>query len=205
MVRWTQARIEHITTRSDRYPEASVIDPAWADEAAADPAAVVSDPDPRSITGAVRIVGYSPLAGFVVTVIAVRVNGDLWGSPRGRPPELNAAPTRRPDMAKRTDPDIDAALVPTAAEYIEEEAHAAREEAQAATASAVFSVRLSPSKDAVRAAAAQQNVIPSALIRQWVTQRVEQTGQGDLATAVAVLRHDLERVADLVPRSNPVQ
>jgi len=51
----------------------------WASEAAADPRARVDDPDPKSITAAVRIVGYSPTAGFVITVIAAHIDGDLWG------------------------------------------------------------------------------------------------------------------------------
>lgn len=51
----------------------------WATEAAADPHATTSDPDPRSRTSAIRIVGYSPAAGFVVTVIAARIEGELWG------------------------------------------------------------------------------------------------------------------------------
>jgi len=68
-----------------------------------------------------------------------------------------------------------------------------------AAASAVFSVRLPPATyEAVRAAAARAHLTPSALIRQWVTERVEETGSGDLATAVATLRRDVERVADLV-------
>jgi hypothetical protein len=50
-----------------------------ADEAVADPRAVVSDPDPKSHTGAIRIVGYSAAAGFVLTVIAARIDGELWG------------------------------------------------------------------------------------------------------------------------------
>ncbi len=78
-MRWTQARVEHIATRSQRYPDAIGIDVAWATEAAADPHATTSYPDPRSRTGAVRIVGYSPAAGFVVTVIAARIEGELWG------------------------------------------------------------------------------------------------------------------------------
>lgn len=45
----------------------------------ADARAVVSDPDPRSKTGAVRIVGYSPTAGFVITVISRRLDDELWG------------------------------------------------------------------------------------------------------------------------------
>ena len=78
-VRWTQARVEHIGTRSDRYRDAIDIEVEWTDEAVADPRAVVSDPDPKSHTGAVRIVGYSPAAGFVVTVIVARIDDELWG------------------------------------------------------------------------------------------------------------------------------
>ena len=62
-----------------RYPDATDIEVVWADEAVADPHAVVHDPDPRSKTGASRIVGYSPSAGFVITVIALRLDEDLWG------------------------------------------------------------------------------------------------------------------------------
>jgi hypothetical protein len=40
---------------------------------------MISDPDPRSKTGAVRIVGYSPTAGFVITVIALPLGDELWG------------------------------------------------------------------------------------------------------------------------------
>ena len=78
-LRWTRARAEHIGTRSSRYPDAIDVAVAWANEAAADPAAVTSDPDPRSLTKAVRIVGYSPAAGFAITVIASRLDGELWG------------------------------------------------------------------------------------------------------------------------------
>jgi hypothetical protein len=79
LVCWTKARTEHIATRSSRYPDAVDIDTSWATEAVADPAARVSDPDPRSATNAVRIVGYSPAAGFVLTVIASRIDDELWG------------------------------------------------------------------------------------------------------------------------------
>ena len=78
-MRWTRARAEHIATRSRRYPDAIDIDVEWTSEAAADPRMMINDPDPRSGTGAVRIVGYSPAAGFVLTVIAVRIEGELWG------------------------------------------------------------------------------------------------------------------------------
>ncbi|MGH3544562.1 MAG: transposase, partial [Mycobacteriales bacterium] len=38
-------------------------------EASVDPYRIVRDPDPKSRTGAIRIIGYSPSAGFVITVI----------------------------------------------------------------------------------------------------------------------------------------
>jgi hypothetical protein len=38
-------------------------------EAAADPRAIVRDPHPKSRTGAIRLIGYSSSAGFVLTVI----------------------------------------------------------------------------------------------------------------------------------------
>ena len=78
-MRWTRARAESIATRSSRYPDSIDIDVEWANEAAADPSAVISDPDPRSVTGAIRIVGYSPAPGPVVTVIAARTDGEVWG------------------------------------------------------------------------------------------------------------------------------
>jgi len=78
-VRWTSTRAQHITTRSTRYPDATDIDLHWAGEAAQDPHAAISDPDPRSRTGAIRIAGYSPTAGFVITVIVLRVGDELWG------------------------------------------------------------------------------------------------------------------------------
>lgn len=78
-VRWTETRADHIATRSQRYPDATDIDVLWTQEAVADPRAMVSDPDPRSRTGATRMVGYSPTAGFVITVIALRLDEELWG------------------------------------------------------------------------------------------------------------------------------
>jgi len=41
----------------------------WTLEAAADPHRVVHDPDPKSRVGYTRVIGYSPRAGLVLTVI----------------------------------------------------------------------------------------------------------------------------------------
>lgn len=108
-------------------------------------------------------------------------------------------------MAMRSEAEVDRLLAATAAEYIDEEQMAAAEEShEAAAASAVFSVRLSPTTyDAVRAAADRAHLTPSALIRQVVTERVQEAASDDLTAAVATLRRDVERVADLVRPSVP--
>jgi hypothetical protein len=84
-IEWTPSRATHIGTRSSRYPGAADIAVSWAAEAAVDPAALVADPDPRSHTGAIRIVGFSPSAGFVITVISRRIDDQLWGRHAGLP------------------------------------------------------------------------------------------------------------------------
>jgi len=68
---WRDEDAEYIRHRSSRYPGATDLEPAWTLEAAADPRCIVLDPDPKSRTGAVRIIGYSASAGFVITIIAI--------------------------------------------------------------------------------------------------------------------------------------
>jgi hypothetical protein len=50
-------------------PGRTDIEPEWTLEVSADPRAIVRDPDPKSRPGAIRLIGYSPGAGFVLTVI----------------------------------------------------------------------------------------------------------------------------------------
>lgn len=66
---WDEEDATHIRSRSARYPGAIDIEPAWTLEAAKDPARILRDPDPRSHAGYLRLIGYSPSAGFVLTVI----------------------------------------------------------------------------------------------------------------------------------------
>lgn len=66
---WNEEDADDIRRRSDRYPGALNIEPEWTLEAVADPRVIVRDPDPRSRIGAMRLIGYSPSAGFVLTVI----------------------------------------------------------------------------------------------------------------------------------------
>ncbi len=69
---WREQDAAYIRQRSVRYPGAIGIEPEWTVEAAADPRRIVRDPDPKSRSSAIRVIGYSPSAGFVVTVIATR-------------------------------------------------------------------------------------------------------------------------------------
>jgi len=66
---WDDENSKHIRCRSLRYPGATDIEPAWTLEAAADPYRITRDPDPKSRLGHTRVVGHSPTAGFVITVI----------------------------------------------------------------------------------------------------------------------------------------
>jgi len=66
---WDEEDATHIRSRSSRYPGATDIEPGWTLEAAADPARVVLDPDPKSRAAYTRLIGYSPSAEFVLTVI----------------------------------------------------------------------------------------------------------------------------------------
>lgn len=66
---WDDEDALHIRTRSTRYPGATDIEPGWTLQANQDPARVVRDPDPRSKAAYVRLIGYSPDAGFILTVI----------------------------------------------------------------------------------------------------------------------------------------
>ena len=92
-------RMPSTSGTSSRYPGAMDLEPAWTLEAAADPRRIVLDSDPKSRTGAVRIVGYWASAGFVITVIAT---GELaLGSPRGRAVVRTCGTTRGRDESER--------------------------------------------------------------------------------------------------------
>lgn len=67
---WRPEDADHIRHRGERYPGATNIEPEWTLEAARDHRRIVRDPDPKSRSGAVRIIGYSASAGFLITIIA---------------------------------------------------------------------------------------------------------------------------------------
>jgi hypothetical protein len=69
---WRDEDAKYIRSRGQRYSGASGIEAEWTLEVVADPRRIVRDPDPKSRTGAVRVIGYSPSAGFVITVVATR-------------------------------------------------------------------------------------------------------------------------------------
>ena len=81
LIYWSEEALDHIRTRSSRYPGAIDIDPVWTSEAMDDPDALWYEPDSKTKSGlGIRIIGYSIGAGFVVTVIAYRKHGRLRGA-----------------------------------------------------------------------------------------------------------------------------
>lgn len=81
-IEWGSEAAEHIRTRSTRYAEAVDIDPAWTVDVLSDPDRLVDEPDPRSAhLNSVRVVGYSPTARMVITIVALRdASGVLHGA-----------------------------------------------------------------------------------------------------------------------------
>lgn len=71
---WREEDADYIRQRADRYPGATSIEPEWTREAATDPRRIVCDPDPKSRIGAIRVIGFSPSAGFVITVIVTQTS-----------------------------------------------------------------------------------------------------------------------------------
>jgi len=73
--------IGHADNRSERHPGDTDIPVAWAVEAWQDENAALIDPDYNSRSGhSLRLIGWSPSAGFLVTVIAVHFEGGLFAA-----------------------------------------------------------------------------------------------------------------------------
>lgn len=80
-IEWSEESALHIGSRSARYPDATDILPTWTAEVVNDPDRLVDEPDLKSAyANSVRIVGYSPTARMVITVVALR---DSHGVLRG--------------------------------------------------------------------------------------------------------------------------
>lgn len=77
-----QYRADYIRTRSQRRADDTDIEPEWADEAFADPAAIIEFPDHASKSGRTdRLSGYSPTARMVIVVIYMPeglIGVDAW-------------------------------------------------------------------------------------------------------------------------------
>ena len=71
---WPEEETHHIQNRDKRYPGATNVQPEWTFEAASDPHVIVRNPDPKSQMGAIRMIGYSHTAGFVLTIIVDSVD-----------------------------------------------------------------------------------------------------------------------------------
>ncbi len=72
------------STRAHYIHQRHVVEVAWADEAVVDPTAAWLDPGPASASGlSVRVIGYSLLAGGVLTVILLPARTDPDDTPDG--------------------------------------------------------------------------------------------------------------------------
>lgn len=79
---WTDEAAFHIPNREGRYENSRNIEPEWTAEVVCDPDRLVNEPDPKSAhANSVRLVGYSPTARMVITVVALRdSSGVLHGA-----------------------------------------------------------------------------------------------------------------------------
>lgn len=92
-VLWDTEAAAYIRARSDRYPGALNIEPAWTEEVLADPDMLAAEPDPKSRIRAGRFIGYSVSAAAVLTLVAWRdEDGELHG--------INAWKTRRAELRR---------------------------------------------------------------------------------------------------------
>lgn len=70
--------------RADYISSRHQVTTQWANEAVADQHSVWLTPDPASRSGhAVRVIGYSPAAGTILTVILIDAGADLEEQPDG--------------------------------------------------------------------------------------------------------------------------
>jgi len=180
---WEDEDAAHIRTRSTRYPGAPDIDPAWTLEAAADPDRVLRNPVPRSRVGYPRLIGHSPTADFVITLIA---DPDDWSGVhrledhRSRPARLRPGTGAHPvtditDQARAARRARHAAIL---AEVATEEAEATEAEATANNAALVVPLHLRIDRDldtALRHRADTEHIPTSALVRRLLRQAVHDT------------------------------
>ena len=75
---WAVDDRNYIQSRSQRYPGALDIDPAWTQEVLDDDDVVELSPYPSSRVGASGFVGWSPTAGKVLVVIAYLHGMNAW-------------------------------------------------------------------------------------------------------------------------------
>jgi predicted HicB family RNase H-like nuclease len=179
-------------------------EPAWTLEAAADPDGLVRQPDPKSRAGYRRLIGHSPSAGAVLTVISDPHDGSgvtRWMA-RGVPICVVTSIARSPLMTETTDGVREARRArhhAIRAEVAQEEAETAQAEVtgEGGSARRALHLRIDRELDAqLRRQAAEAHVPTSALVRRLLRQAVQQPGE-QLTTA------DVESIARRVAREEP--
>jgi hypothetical protein len=187
-----------------------------ADEAPADPDALVFDPDYASQSGrSVRTIGWSGSAGRLLTVITVTEDDVTYGSTAGRPMTPMPATTETPSrpssqetaMTRNNDDELRRLLDEEA-----EHAEATKDDPIPASAlaratrpnrgkSVMFSLRLNPDElAAVQALAEDQGVPASTLVRGWIVRQLaaERVGAADTDAALDRLETDVRALRKLL-------
>lgn len=97
-MKYVTSRIDW-SKRANYIRERHFVEPAWADEAVADPEACWLAPDPASASGlSVRVIGYSGSADAVLTVILLPGRADPGEPAEGEWWGVNAWPASERDQ-----------------------------------------------------------------------------------------------------------
>lgn len=201
-IEWDDEASAHIRNRSARYPGATNVEPSWTAEAVNDPDRLRDEPDHRSThPNSVRIVGYSPAARMVITVVALRrADGVLQGvsawKTRGAP--LRQYRNQKPGTVMGAGSVAD--MTEDGLRSYRDEAEATRDEPLSGKASRpgrqrakVLSVRLNPGEfDELARYASQLDVPASALVRGWILEHLRPEPEMSPAAAAARIAREAE-------------
>lgn len=189
-----QYRADYIRTRSQRRVDDTDIEPEWADEAFADPAAIVESPDHASKSGQTdRLAGcYSPTARIVIVVVYLR--DTLIGVQRveGQRDPHPATTGSSSNEQRRPEKLIDDETEQAERTRDEPMTHGVR---RGPTRTEVYSLRMAPEEvEEIQRIADAAGIPASGLVRDWVRQGLAAERDESMTSAVQALERDLHRL-----------
>jgi hypothetical protein len=173
-----------------------------ANEALADPDALLYDPDPKSTSGqSARLIGYSPTAAAVLVVILVRREdrpGSRWAPTSGRRTVPTAGSTRKGPSAM-SDPKQVVEQVASEADLTADQAMAPGAVFTRPNKSVTVATRLSPEDLAeIERLAGRLDVPPSSLIRGWILSGLNAHKDETVQSTIKKISADVQRLRELV-------